>query len=141
MPASTGATKEIICSTLASSSGMPLDRKNRKRYPFAVNMILQTNVKLNLGLEVLRKRPDGFHDIETLFVPCHEFGDTLEVITGDDYSRTSASLFARYSTSLAPEEQPALGRTQPQRAKRSENGRGRARTAPRTKRSRKRCCG
>ena len=76
-------------------------------------MILQTNVKLNLGLEVLRKRPDGFHDIETLFVPCHEFGDTLEVITGDDYSRTSASLFARYSTSLAQEEQPALGRTAP----------------------------
>ena len=93
-------------------------------------MVLQTNVKLNLGLEVLRKRPDGFHDIETLFVPCHEFGDTLEVITGDDYSRTSASLFARYSTSLAQEEQPALGRTQPQRAKRSENGRGRGRTAP-----------
>lgn len=73
-------------------------------------MILQTNVKLNLGLEVLRKRPDGFHDIETLFVPCHEFGDTLEVITGDDYSRTSASLFARYSTSLAPEEQSGPGR-------------------------------
>ncbi len=93
-------------------------------------MVLQTNVKLNLGLEVLCKRPDGFHDIETLFVPCHEFGDTLEVITGDDYSRTSASLFARYSTSLAQEEQPALGRTQPQRAKRSENGRGRGRTAP-----------
>ncbi len=93
-------------------------------------MILQTNVKLNLGLEVHRKRPDGFHDIETLFVPCHEFGDTLEVITGDDYSRTSASLFARYSTSLAQEEQPALGRTQPQRAKRSENGCGRGRTAP-----------
>ena len=93
-------------------------------------MILQTNVKLNLGLEVLRKRPDGFHDIETLFVPCHEFGDTLEVINGDDYSRTSASLFARYSSLDYPEEQPALGRTQPQRAKRSENGRGRGRTAP-----------
>ena len=59
-------------------------------------MVLQTNVKLNLGLEVLRKRPDGYHDIETLFVPCHEFGDTLEVITGDDYSHTSASLFGRY---------------------------------------------
>lgn len=26
MPASTGATNEIICSTLASSSGMPLER-------------------------------------------------------------------------------------------------------------------
>ena len=59
-------------------------------------MILRTNVKLNFGLNVMRKRPDGYHDIETLFVPCHEFGDTLEVITGDDYSRTSASLFARY---------------------------------------------
>lgn len=59
-------------------------------------MILRTNVKLNFGLDVMRKRPDGYHDIETLFVPCHEFGDTLEVITGDDYSRTSAALFARY---------------------------------------------
>ena len=59
-------------------------------------MVLRTNVKLNFGLNVIRKRPDGYHDIETLFVPCHEFGDTLEIIAGDDYSRTSASLFARY---------------------------------------------
>ncbi len=59
-------------------------------------MIVKTNVKLNLGLSVLRKRTDGFHDIETLFVPCFDFGDTLEVITGDDYSRTSAVLFAKY---------------------------------------------
>lgn len=59
-------------------------------------MIVKTNVKLNLGLSVLRKRPDGFHDIETLFVPCFDFGDTLEIITGDDFSRTSATLFAKY---------------------------------------------
>ena len=59
-------------------------------------MILRTNVKLNFGLNVIRKRPDGYHDIETLFVPCHEFGDTLEVISGDDYSRTSSAIFARY---------------------------------------------
>ena len=61
-----------------------------------MNMIVKTNVKLNLGLSVLRKRADGFHDIETLFVPCFDFGDTLEIITGDDYSRTSAALFAKY---------------------------------------------
>ncbi len=64
-------------------------------------MALQTNVKLNFGLSVLRKREDGYHDLETLFVPCHEFGDTLEVITGDDYSRTSASLFRHLGDELA----------------------------------------
>ena len=90
-------------------------------------MILRTNVKLNFGLNVLRKRDDGYHDIETLFVPCHEFGDTLEVISGDDYSRTSASLFARYGGLMDPEGQPALGDTPPQR---SEDGLRRGRTAP-----------
>ncbi len=90
-------------------------------------MVLQTNVKLNFGLSVLRKREDGYHDLETLFVPCHEFGDTLEVITGDDFSRTSASLFRRYGAFMDPEGLPALGDTQPQR---SEDGLRRGRTAP-----------
>lgn len=61
-------------------------------------MTVKTNVKLNLGLSVLRKRTDGFHDIETLFVPCFDFGDTLEIVTGDDYSRTSAALSAKYAS-------------------------------------------
>ena len=69
-------------------------------------MILRTNVKLNLGLNVLRKRPDGYHDIETYFVPCHDFGDTMEVITGDDYSRTSAALFARYGDNISQRISP-----------------------------------
>jgi 4-diphosphocytidyl-2-C-methyl-D-erythritol kinase len=59
-------------------------------------MITYPNVKVNLGLNVLRKRPDGYHDIETLFVPCLDVHDTLEIISGDDFSRTSASLFERY---------------------------------------------
>ncbi|MBO8445374.1 MAG: 4-(cytidine 5'-diphospho)-2-C-methyl-D-erythritol kinase [Bacteroidetes bacterium] len=53
-------------------------------------------VKVNLGLNVLRKRSDGYHDLETLFVPSGEYRDVLEIIAGDDWSRTSASLFARY---------------------------------------------
>ena len=59
-------------------------------------MITNPNVKINLGLNILRKREDGFHDLETLFVPYFGIHDTLEIIAGDDYSRTSAALFARY---------------------------------------------
>lgn len=59
-------------------------------------MITNPNVKVNLGLNVLRKREDGFHDLETLFVPYFGISDTLEIIIGDDYSRTSALLFERY---------------------------------------------
>lgn len=59
-------------------------------------MITKPNVKINLGLNVLRKREDGFHDLETLFVPYFGISDTLEIIAGDDYSHTSAALFAKY---------------------------------------------
>ena len=62
-------------------------------------MITHPHVKVNLGLSVLRRRPDGYHDIETLFVPYHGLSDTLEIIVGDDWSETSASLFARYAPS------------------------------------------
>ncbi len=61
-------------------------------------MISYPNVKVNLGLNVLRKREDGFHDLETLFVPYFDIHDTLEIISGDDYSRTSAALFAKYGS-------------------------------------------
>ena len=59
-------------------------------------MITNPCVKINLGLNVLRKRADGYHDLETLFVPSGEYHDVLEIIAGDDWSRTSASLFSRY---------------------------------------------
>ena len=63
-------------------------------------MITNPNVKINLGLNILRKREDGFHDLETLFVPYFGISDTLEIISGDDYSRTSAALFAKYGEGL-----------------------------------------
>ena len=51
-------------------------------------MITHPNVKINLGLHVLHKREDGYHDLETLFVPYHGISDTLEIVAGDDYSTT-----------------------------------------------------
>lgn len=63
-------------------------------------MITNPNVKINLGLNILRKREDGFHDLETLFVPYFDIHDTLEIVVGDDYSRTSAALFGKYAPEM-----------------------------------------
>ena len=60
-------------------------------------MITYPNVKINLGLQVLRRRPDGFHELETLFVPYPGYADCLEIITGEDYSRTLGGLRERYA--------------------------------------------
>lgn len=44
-------------------------------------MIVFPNCKINLGLHILSKRKDGFHDIETVFYPL-KFTDVLEVVSG-----------------------------------------------------------
>lgn len=49
-------------------------------------MISYPNVKINLGLNVLRKRPDGFHDLETVFVPYFGLSDVLEIVPSDGFS-------------------------------------------------------
>ena len=42
-------------------------------------MTVRTCTKVNVGLNVLRKRPDGYHDLETLFVPYYGYSDTITV--------------------------------------------------------------
>lgn len=59
-------------------------------------MLTNPNVKVNFGLNVLRKREDGFHDLETLFVPYYGLSDRLEIVSADDYSRTMAEISAKY---------------------------------------------
>jgi 4-diphosphocytidyl-2-C-methyl-D-erythritol kinase len=47
-------------------------------------MIAFPNAKLNIGLNVLRRREDGYHDISTVFVPYKGMSDVLEVVFADE---------------------------------------------------------
>ena len=42
-------------------------------------MKLRANCKINIGLDVLRRRADGFHDVSTVMVPVRELYDRLEI--------------------------------------------------------------
>jgi 4-diphosphocytidyl-2-C-methyl-D-erythritol kinase len=48
-------------------------------------MLQFPNAKINIGLSVLRKRPDGYHDLETVFVPV-AWCDALEFIPAETTS-------------------------------------------------------
>jgi 4-diphosphocytidyl-2-C-methyl-D-erythritol kinase len=49
-------------------------------------MLLFPNAKINIGLDVLRRREDGFHDIRTLMVPVEGLCDVLEISrVGNDF--------------------------------------------------------
>lgn len=43
-------------------------------------MITYPNPKINLGLHVTERRPDGYHNIETLFLPYTALCDVLEIV-------------------------------------------------------------
>lgn len=45
-------------------------------------MVVFPNCKINLGLNITAKRPDGYHDLETVFYPL-PLQDALEVVHGD----------------------------------------------------------
>lgn len=60
-------------------------KKPRKRdffYIFVV-MIIFPNAKINLGLSVLNKREDGYHNLESIFLPVPLF-DSLEFIEANE---------------------------------------------------------
>lgn len=55
-------------------------------------MITYPNVKINLGLSVIRKRDDGFHELETLFVPFFGLHDELEITLGGSAGKDWADI-------------------------------------------------
>lgn len=54
-------------------------------------MILFPNAKINLGLNITERRPDNYHNIESLFLPVG-WHDILEIVPSRD-SRTSLTVY------------------------------------------------
>ncbi|MES2798948.1 MAG: 4-(cytidine 5'-diphospho)-2-C-methyl-D-erythritol kinase [Bacteroidota bacterium] len=54
-------------------------------------MLLYPNAKINLGLHVLHKREDGFHEIETAMVPIPLF-DILEILPAKELKFVSSGI-------------------------------------------------
>lgn len=55
------------------------------------HMISFPNAKINIGLNVTERRPDGYHNLETIFYPI-KLNDALEVIESDKLSFESSGL-------------------------------------------------
>ncbi len=56
-------------------------------------MIVFPNCKINLGLNVVRKRNDGYHDLETVFYPV-PLTDKLEAVVGEGADCTCSLSFS-----------------------------------------------
>lgn len=54
-------------------------------------MILFPNAKINIGLNITERRPDGYHNLETIFYPLN-IKDALEVVQSDRLSFSSSGL-------------------------------------------------
>ena len=46
-------------------------------------MTCYPNAKINLGLNIISKRPDGYHNLETVFLPVPGLHDELEITVSD----------------------------------------------------------
>jgi 4-diphosphocytidyl-2-C-methyl-D-erythritol kinase len=61
-------------------------------------MIVFPNAKINIGLKVLNKRPDGFHNLESIFYPIPWY-DILEINQSDKFNFKTSGLIIDGETS------------------------------------------
>lgn len=57
-------------------------------------MILFPPCKINLGLDILRRRDDGYHDIDTVMLPIRGLCDSLEIVSACDGEQQSEFSFS-----------------------------------------------
>lgn len=63
-------------------------------------MIVFPNCKINIGLNILSKRNDGYHNLETIFYPI-PFTDILEIITNSENTENEQLQFSQTGISIA----------------------------------------
>ena len=63
-------------------------------------MILYPNAKINLGLNILSKRDDGFHNLISVFYPVYNYFDVLEIIPAKKFHFTTSGLNIPGKTNL-----------------------------------------
>jgi 4-diphosphocytidyl-2-C-methyl-D-erythritol kinase len=61
------------------------------RFSYFCCMISFPNAKINIGLRITGKRPDGYHDLETVFFPVG-WSDALEIASSKELSFSSSGL-------------------------------------------------
>lgn len=70
-------------------------------------MIEFANAKINIGLQIINKRPDGYHNLETVFYPIPLF-DVVEVLPSDVLNFQVSGLGAALAQSLSANQQQAF---------------------------------
>jgi len=55
-------------------------------------MIVYPNAKINIGLNVLEKRADGYHELSSVFYPVKDFCDILEITPSIEFSFSSSGI-------------------------------------------------
>lgn len=63
-------------------------------------MICYPNAKINIGLHVVNKRADGFHNIETIFYPIG-FSEILECVENKTYAITNKCVFVSHGLPIS----------------------------------------
>ncbi len=55
-------------------------------------MITYPNAKINIGLNIIKKRNDGYHDISSVFYPVNQLFDILEISPSNIFSFTNSGI-------------------------------------------------